>query len=51
LQNPALAKQFGAAGRQRVEENFSADRMVEGMIAVYNSVLNAGSDLWFPEKG
>jgi glycosyltransferase involved in cell wall biosynthesis len=43
LQNPPLGKQLAAAGRQRVQENFSAEKMVEGMIATYNSVLNAGS--------
>jgi glycosyltransferase involved in cell wall biosynthesis len=35
LRDPAYAKNLGAAGRQRVEENFSAEKMVEGMIQVY----------------
>jgi glycosyltransferase involved in cell wall biosynthesis len=38
LRDPAQAKKMGEAGRRRVEENFSADRMVEGMIRVYQSV-------------
>jgi glycosyltransferase involved in cell wall biosynthesis len=51
LQNPTLGRDLGTAGRQRIEENFSADRMVQGMIDVYNSVLNDGSTLWLPKKG
>jgi glycosyltransferase involved in cell wall biosynthesis len=35
LRDPAHAKKMAVAGRQRVEENFSAEKMVEGMIQVY----------------
>ena len=32
------ARQLGKAGRQRVEENFSAAKMVEGMVGVYDAI-------------
>ena len=38
LRDPELARQFAMMGRQRVEENFSADRMVEGILAIYRQV-------------
>lgn len=38
LRDAAGAKKIGEAGRQRVEDNFSADRMVEGMIRLYERV-------------
>lgn len=39
LVNRALAKELGEAGRRRVEENFTAARMVDGMIRVYEEAL------------
>ena len=39
LQNPDLAACMGEQGRKRVEENFSAEHMVDGMIQVYERVL------------
>jgi glycosyltransferase involved in cell wall biosynthesis len=39
LRDSEFARKIGQAGRQRVEESFSATRMVEGMIAVYQEVL------------
>lgn len=39
LSSRALAKKLGEAGRRRVEENFSAEHMVEGMIRVYEEIL------------
>jgi glycosyltransferase involved in cell wall biosynthesis len=41
LREPAFARQLGAAGRERVQENFSAAKMVDGMIRVYEEVLHA----------
>lgn len=38
LRNPSTAKQIAAAGRTRVEENFTADKMIEGTLAIYTSV-------------
>jgi glycosyltransferase involved in cell wall biosynthesis len=38
LQDAAYAKKMGEAGRRRVAEYFSADRMVEGMIQVYGTL-------------
>jgi L-malate glycosyltransferase len=38
LGNPELANQFAQMGRKRVEEKFSADRMVEGILDVYRQV-------------
>lgn len=39
LLDKEFARKIGQAGRERIEENFSAARMVEGMIAVYEKVL------------
>jgi rhamnosyl/mannosyltransferase len=39
LSNPATRTTFGAAGRARVLETFTADRMVAGVQAVYDSVV------------
>lgn len=41
LKNPALRAQLGAAGRQRVENEFSVEKMVEGTLAVYERRLAA----------
>jgi L-malate glycosyltransferase len=38
LREREFAKSLGAAGRKRVEETFSADKMVEGTIRVYETV-------------
>jgi L-malate glycosyltransferase len=43
LQDRSFSRQLVVAGRKRVEEYFSSDKMVEEMIAVYNSVLNTGT--------
>jgi glycosyltransferase involved in cell wall biosynthesis len=40
LRDPSGAKKMGAAGRRRVEENFSAEKMVEGMIQVYETLAS-----------
>jgi glycosyltransferase involved in cell wall biosynthesis len=40
LMNRVLAKSLGEAGRQRVQDCFSADRMVEGIVRVYEEVLD-----------
>jgi L-malate glycosyltransferase len=40
LNEPDLAQQLGRAGRVRVEQNFSAERMIEGMIEVYAACVN-----------
>lgn len=39
LDNPVLRKDMGAAGRARILADFSVDKMVEGNLAVYHSVL------------
>ena len=39
LQSRQVAVTLGKEARQRVEENFSADRMVDGIIRVYEHVL------------
>lgn len=36
LRDPVAAKKIAQAGRVRIEQNFSADKMVEGMLAVYH---------------
>jgi glycosyltransferase involved in cell wall biosynthesis len=40
LSEPDLARQLGRAGRLRVEQNFSTEEMVEGMIRVYEACVN-----------
>ena len=44
LRSPAFASQLGAAGRQRVEENFSAAKMVDRMIGVYEQVVHGARE-------
>ena len=39
LANPAWAESLGAAGRRRVAEYFTQDRMVTAIEAVYRRVL------------
>jgi len=38
LRDPLRARKMGEAGRRRIAENFSAQKMIEGMIAVYETV-------------
>lgn len=40
LGDDALRTRYGEAGRQRVEEHFSAERMVAGVVQVYASLLH-----------
>jgi glycosyltransferase involved in cell wall biosynthesis len=42
LREHDLAQRLGRAGRIRVEQDFSADKMVEGMVSVYDACLNRG---------
>jgi glycosyltransferase involved in cell wall biosynthesis len=42
LDEPALAKRLGEAGRARVRERFSAEAMVAGVAGVYEEVLDGG---------
>jgi glycosyltransferase involved in cell wall biosynthesis len=39
LSNAEFARKLGQAGRVRVEQNFSADRMVEGTVEIYSELL------------
>lgn len=43
LADPDLAQRLGAAGRKRMQENFSINKMVESHIALYRSVLETNS--------
>jgi glycosyltransferase involved in cell wall biosynthesis len=43
MTDPAARERFAAAGRRRVEEAFSAERMAEGTLAVYEAVLHGGA--------
>jgi glycosyltransferase involved in cell wall biosynthesis len=38
LTDPSLRARLGAAGRQRFESRFSADRMVDSTLAVYDEL-------------
>ncbi|MGB8849879.1 MAG: glycosyltransferase [Candidatus Acidiferrales bacterium] len=40
LANPGLREDMGEAGRRRVEENFTSEKMAAGLLEVYQSVLN-----------
>jgi glycosyltransferase involved in cell wall biosynthesis len=42
FENPALANSLGEKGRHRIEQNFSASKMVEGMIRVYEACVDHG---------
>ena len=42
--NPSSAKQMGAAGRKRVEEEFSVDRMMQTVTTRYRQLLSNSSD-------
>jgi glycosyltransferase involved in cell wall biosynthesis len=42
LREVDFARQLGERGRKRIEQHFSADKMVDGMIAVYEECLGRG---------
>ncbi|MEE8238174.1 MAG: glycosyltransferase, partial [Gammaproteobacteria bacterium] len=44
VQQRALRRRLGAAGRQRIEEAFSVDAMTKGNLAVYRQVLKGDDD-------
>jgi len=39
LSNANFAENLGEKGRQRIEQEFSADKMVDGIIDVYDAIL------------
>ena len=39
---PALARTHGLAGRERMEREFSIQRMVQDYVAVYDQILRGG---------
>jgi glycosyltransferase involved in cell wall biosynthesis len=43
LRNPEIALQIGRAARKRIEQKFSAPKMVDSMLAVYESLLAQSS--------
>ena len=43
LRQPELAKRLGAAARDAIQKRFSADRMVENTLAVYEALAGAGT--------
>jgi glycosyltransferase involved in cell wall biosynthesis len=43
LRDPAYAMQLAQAARVRIQQNFSSDQMVEGMLRVYNSLAARAS--------
>ena len=40
LFDKAMAKQIGEAGRMRVEQNFTAQRMIKDMVSIYKNSVN-----------
>jgi L-malate glycosyltransferase len=43
LRNPAIAQQMAQSARQRITQKFSAEKMVDSMLSVYDSLLPANS--------
>jgi glycosyltransferase involved in cell wall biosynthesis len=43
VSNPFLARQFGQAGRQRLEQNFTLDRMVKEIENLYEEIIDRTS--------
>jgi glycosyltransferase involved in cell wall biosynthesis len=39
IQNPSLCKEMGEAGRRRVEELFTIEKMTEGILEVYKEIV------------
>ena len=39
IENPSLCNKMGKAGRKRVEENFTRDKMVKGILKVYKEII------------
>jgi glycosyltransferase involved in cell wall biosynthesis len=44
LRNPEIALQIGRAARKRIEQKFSAPKMVDNMIQVYEALLAHGTE-------
>ncbi len=44
LQNPALAAEFGLAGRRRFEQLFTSEAMISGTLGVYRQIVEARLD-------
>lgn len=40
LENPSISKKMGQKGRERIENHFSIDRMIEQFFQLYNDTLN-----------
>ena len=40
IEEPDMRQELGQAGRQRMQEEFSVDKMVESHIELYKSLLN-----------
>jgi glycosyltransferase involved in cell wall biosynthesis len=45
IQDERLGQQFGTAGRERVEQKFTVERMVQGTIEVYEDMLRYADPL------
>ena len=41
LDNPALRQQYGKAGHDRVHQNFSKEKMISNVVAVYQNVMDS----------
>jgi glycosyltransferase involved in cell wall biosynthesis len=50
LDDPHLREAYGRAARERVEHEFTRERMIESMLGVYQGVLGAGSPV-SPRRG
>jgi glycosyltransferase involved in cell wall biosynthesis len=48
LQDPTLRRRYGEAGRRRVEETFTPQRMCQDMLAVYRAALGRRAGLGEP---
>lgn len=43
IEDPDLARRLGEAGRQRVEEHFSAERVIQGHVELYRRLIDSGT--------
>jgi len=43
-QDPSLCRKLGEAGRQKLQEEYAADRLLDRLMGIYESVIQKGSE-------
>jgi len=43
-QDPSLCRKLGEAGRQKLQEEYAADRLLDRLLGIYESVIQKGSE-------